>query len=42
LNFEVLRKRDVRSRDRDFGVTVSRRDREVKKTHRDRNYNPVL
>jgi len=42
LNFEVLCKRDVRSRDRDvgasrprrdwdFGVTVSRRDRDVRK-----------
>jgi len=48
LNFEVLCKRDVKSRDRDFGVTVSRRDWDVRKNAsrpsrdqdvRDRDYN---
>jgi len=32
LNFEVLCKQDVRTRDRDFGVTVSRRDRDETET----------
>jgi len=50
MNYEVLCKRDVRSRDRDVRVSRPRRDRDVRKNAwgpsrnrdvRDRDYNPT-